>query len=188
MAKFIIAATNREHYPEHDRFECCLIGRSNVGKSTLINALAKSKIAFTSKTPGRTRTTNFYDFERYYLVDLPGYGYAKLSKQVKIDLLLTAEAYLHYREQLMSVIHVCDINVITDLDREMKDYLRTKFDNYLLCLNKGDKLSYGAQQKRLKEIVQIMNLAPEQMMIISAKKGTNIDKLSRLIQNWTWKK
>lgn len=188
MAKFVLAATQIEQYPQHDLFECCLIGRSNVGKSSLINALAKAKIAYISKQPGRTRTINFYDFNRFYLVDLPGYGYAKMTKQNQKALAEIAETYLYYREQLMSVVHVCDINVITALDVEMKDYLRTKFDNYLLCLSKADRLSYAQQQKRLQLIAKQMNLALESILLVSAKKQLHTTQLFSVIQQWTSKK
>lgn len=188
MAKFIFAAANIEQYPQHNLFECCLIGRSNVGKSSLINALAKAKIAYISKQPGRTRTINFYDFSQFYLVDLPGYGYAKMTRANQKALAEIAETYLYYREQLMSVVHVCDINVITDLDVAMKDYLRTKFDNYLLCLSKVDKLSYSQQQKRLQLIAQQMNLPLESILLVSAKKQFQTTNLFSIIQHWTRKK
>lgn len=188
MVKFVIATTNVNQYPQHNQLEACLVGRSNVGKSTLVNALAKRKIAYVSKTPGRTRTINFYDFNHYWIVDLPGYGYAKLSKQVSANLALFGEEYLLYRSNLNTIIHVCDLNVITNLDLEIKDYLITNFDNYLLCLNKSDQLLFGAQKQRLLVVSQMMQLPLTKILVVSGKEKINIDQLARIIYKWTAKK
>ncbi|WP_391592236.1 GTP-binding protein YihA/YsxC [[Mycoplasma] cavipharyngis] len=187
MARFIIAVTEVEQYPHHDLFECCLIGRSNVGKSSIINALAKSNIAYISKTPGRTQTTNFYDFESFWLIDLPGYGYAKVNSEKREQLTTIIDQYINNRAQLISVIHVCDINVLSKQDLEVKNYLITKFDNYLLVLNKIDKLSYSQQQKQLNLFVNKMNLPLSKILLVSAKKKEQTIKLLNIMKVWTKK-
>ena len=80
MPSFIKSCFSTKDWMNDDKREICFIGRSNVGKSSLINALANAKIAKTSNTPGRTQLANFYDFEKFRLIDLPGYGFAKVSK------------------------------------------------------------------------------------------------------------
>ncbi|MDQ0514226.1 GTP-binding protein [Mycoplasmoides fastidiosum] len=187
MPKFIIAVEKPEQYPDNHLFECCLVGRSNVGKSSLINGLAKQAIAYISKTPGRTQTVNFYNFDSFWLIDLPGYGYAKVNYDRKQKLTTIIENYVSHRPQLIAVVQVCDINVITEHDVEVKDYLITKFDNYLLALNKMDKLSYSQQQHQLKLIAAKMNLDLNKILLVSARKKTNTEKLLALIKAWTRK-
>ncbi|MDE5599339.1 MAG: ribosome biogenesis GTP-binding protein YihA/YsxC, partial [Ureaplasma sp.] len=123
-AKFIKSATNVEDFFKDKRPQICLVGRSNVGKSSLINALANiSNLARVSKTPGRTRLINFFDFDKFVLVDLPGYGYAKADMQTKeliYDLIIKC---LNYNEKLTTVIQLCNIDVLTDDDQKMSIFL-----------------------------------------------------------------
>lgn len=86
-----------------------------------------------------------------------------------------------YRSNLNTIIHVCDLNVITNLDLEIKDYLITNFDNYLLCLNKSDQLLFGAQKQRLLVVSQMMQLPLTKILVVSGKKKINIDQLARII-------
>uniref|UniRef100_A0A8C5GSG1 EngB-type G domain-containing protein n=1 Tax=Gouania willdenowi TaxID=441366 RepID=A0A8C5GSG1_GOUWI len=116
------------------------IGRSNVGKSTLINAITNSKLARTSNTPGRTQLVNFFEMDSYRLVDLPGYGYAKVSYVKKLALSDMILEYLNERENLKLVFQVCDANILTQLDQEMATFLQAKFkEDHFIILNKIDK-------------------------------------------------
>src|SRR5690606_30030786 len=110
-ARLIVSAGNAGQFPKHQRKEIALVGRSNVGKSSLINRLLNRRdLARTSQTPGRTRTLNFYAVDdRLCLVDLPGYGYAKVSRAERIRWGGLIETYLNTREQLVGVIQVVDI-------------------------------------------------------------------------------
>ncbi|MDE7434159.1 MAG: ribosome biogenesis GTP-binding protein YihA/YsxC, partial [Mycoplasmoidaceae bacterium] len=95
---------------QDDKTEFCFIGRSNSGKSTIINAIANKKIAKSSSMPGRTQLVNFFDCGKYRIVDLPGYGFAKVSKESKKYLSLIIEEYLLHRKNLFGVFQICDAN------------------------------------------------------------------------------
>ena len=121
MIKFIKSANYIDEYFIDDRNQICFIGRSNAGKSSLINSLANNLIAKTSSTPGRTRLVNFFDFENFILVDLPGFGFATGSKQNKEELEKIIYEYLLYSKKLICICQLCSIDVITDSDKEIFD-------------------------------------------------------------------
>ena len=127
------------HYLNDDCLEFCLVGRSNVGKSSLINALAKKKIAKISKTPGMTKLINFYAFGKYRLIDLPGYGYANVSKEAKKTFGDCISQTLNERRNLFGVFQILDLGVITKQDIEISKIIQKKFENYFLIFNKCDK-------------------------------------------------
>lgn len=110
QSEFIISAVKRDQYPKDDRVEVAFVGRSNVGKSSIINALTnRRKLAKVSGTPGKTRLINFFLINNdFYLVDLPGYGYAKVSKKEKESWGKTIETYLNGREELKRVVLLVD--------------------------------------------------------------------------------
>jgi GTP-binding protein len=160
-----------------------LIGRSNVGKSTIINALARQSIAKTSKTPGRTQTVNFYDFDKYRLVDLPGYGYLKGSNQLQEQITSIINTYLSERKNLFIVIQVCDANVITPQDVTMSTYLSKKFKHHYVVLNKIDKQSLSIYQNNLKKIANYLRIKEDKVLLVSAKNKINIKNLNTLIRS-----
>lgn len=184
MAKFIVSASDPKHYPIHSLPEFSLVGPSNSGKSTLINALAKSKIAYTSKKPGKTRTLNFYDFDKFYLVDMPGYGYAATSKFVKNSLSKTLDSYFLNRESILGVFQLCSIHKLSEQDQEVMNYLRNRFDNYCLLVNKADKISNLQRINLKKEIIKNTELPEEKVLIISGKQNLNIDLLRSKLISW----
>lgn len=112
-SKFIISAVNPSQYPEDELPEIAMAGRSNVGKSSLINMLINRKnLARTSSTPGKTQTINFYDIDsKFRFVDLPGYGYAKVSKTQKAAWAKVMETYLNNRKTLLEVIQLVDLRL-----------------------------------------------------------------------------
>ena len=142
MAKFIKSAYSDADWINDQTTEIAFIGRSNVGKSSLINALANQKIAITSKTPGRTQLANFYDFGKYRIIDLPGYGYAKANKAKKVDLIKVIDNVFTNRVNIFAFFQICDANVITEEDVNMHKYLAKKFANCFVILNKVDKNNY----------------------------------------------
>ena len=143
-AKFITRATNGAGLPVSDKPQIALVGRSNVGKSSLINHLTQQKsLARVSSAPGRTQTMNVYEIDRrYFLVDLPGYGYAKTSKEKRAGFAEMIERYLTDTPQLALVLVVIDAFVgPTDLDHDMLELLHSLGRPVIIVVNKIDKLS-----------------------------------------------
>lgn len=144
-----------EQYPNHGLPEIAFVGRSNVGKSSLLNALVNRKnLAQQSATPGKTRGLNFYNIDhRLYFVDLPGYGYAKVSKAEKEFWGRMIETYLNTREQLRLIIMLVDIrHKPTADDQTMYQWLTEQNQPHLLIATKLDKISRSQVAKRLQDI------------------------------------
>lgn len=183
MAQFIKSAQTQDQYPVDKQLEICFIGRSNVGKSSLINALAKQKIARTSNTPGRTQLVNFFDFKLFRLVDLPGYGFAKVSKEKHQQLACIIDQYLGYRTNLCAVFQICDISVITNDDIEMSRYFENQ-SNYLhfIVLNKIDKTNKSYFDNNKHKIAKSLNISVDRLLYCSTKNSTNIDLIFAIIK------
>jgi GTP-binding protein len=149
-AKFIAAATTPDSFPRDRRPEIVFIGRSNVGKSSLINSLLGVKgLARTSSTPGRTQSINFFLInDEFYFVDLPGYGYAKTSKENRRAWGKLIEKYLAQREQLVLSILIVDArHEPSPLDIQMKSWLQHFGIPYLVVSTKVDKLSANERRR-----------------------------------------
>jgi len=149
-AKFIAAATALDSFPKDRRPEIVFIGRSNVGKSSLINSLLGVKgLARTSSTPGRTQSINFFLInDEFYFVDLPGYGYAKTSKENRRAWGKLIEKYLAQREQLVLSILIVDArHEPSPLDIQMKSWLQHFGIPYLVVSTKVDKLSANERRR-----------------------------------------
>ena len=141
--------------PPDREAEVCFIGRSNVGKSTLINALFERKnLARTSKTPGRTQELNFFSLgDRNYIVDLPGYGYAKASKDKRSDWQSLIKSYIAERRSLKRVFALVDArHGLKENDREFFSFLDTYAVNYQIILTKIDKVKKTEMSKLVEEI------------------------------------
>ncbi|RJR34569.1 MAG: YihA family ribosome biogenesis GTP-binding protein [Desulfobacteraceae bacterium] len=152
---FVKSAFRQSHYPPADKPEIAFAGRSNVGKSTLINILLnRKKVARTGSTPGRTRSLNFFAVERQlYFVDLPGYGYARVSLDERRSWGEMVETYLRERPNLNSVVVILDIRRdVGQGDLDLLQWLRTYQKNPILVLTKSDKLSRQQSLHRAKEI------------------------------------
>lgn len=181
MAKFIKSAAQEKDWIKDSKKEICFIGRSNVGKSTLINTLANQKIAKTSNTPGRTQLVNFFDFGNYRLVDLPGYGFARASKAKRDDLQDIIDEFICNRENLVAVFQICDCSVITQQDVEVSEYLSSLHENHFIILNKLDKQNKSFYDNNKNKISKYLNKDLENIYPISCKERTNINKLNALI-------
>lgn len=183
MCKFLSSQQEINNFYLNDNcLEICLVGRSNVGKSSLINALAKRKIAKTSKTPGMTRLINFYDFNKYRLIDLPGYGYAKVSKDVKKSFGDCISQTLNERKNLFGVFQILDLGVITKQDIEISRLISKKFENHFLILNKCDKYAKHYWNNNKQKIMKLFNKQTEKdFLVVSAKQNINIVVLHKLI-------
>jgi GTP-binding protein len=174
--------------------ELAVVGRSNVGKSSLINALAnRKKLAHVSNTPGRTRLLNLFALgpDRgdgripQAVMDLPGYGYAQASKQLRDDWRIMIEDYLLQRESLTMVVVLVDGEVgPTKLDVQMLDWLRGSGLPHSVVATKHDKVKSSKLQKRKREVASGCDLEPRDVVWVSAAKGTGIDRLRSLFLDW----
>lgn len=163
---FIKSATNLEQLPQGNKPHVAMVGRSNVGKSSLLNALANQKgLARVSAEPGRTQTINLFDVDgRFYLVDLPGYGFAKTSKAKREDFAGMLRDYLWQAQQLCLVLLIIDARIgPTDLDRDMLEYLASGKIPVAIIVNKIDKLSNSESinlQRMLESTYPQINFIP----------------------------
>lgn len=149
--KFIKSAVFPKDYPEHEFFEIAFVGRSNAGKSSLINIIAGGKVAHVSQVPGKTRLINFFNFKNsYVLVDVPGYGFASRSKSEIADWQKMMEAYLSRRECLRGIVLVMDIRRDWTEDEEgLRQYAEQYAAPTVIAATKMDKLN----KKEIKERV-----------------------------------
>ncbi|MBK8149319.1 MAG: YihA family ribosome biogenesis GTP-binding protein [Acidobacteria bacterium] len=158
-AEFIKSAFERAHWVADGLPEIAFLGRSNVGKSSLINSLIQRKgLARTSNTPGRTQSINFFLINNtFYFADLPGYGYAKVSKMMRKDWGKMAEEYLVNRRELMLFIQLVDSrHKPTELDLNLCEWLRFHGKNSIVVATKSDKLSSNQLIKNIRDIEQAM--------------------------------
>ncbi|MDR0288133.1 MAG: ribosome biogenesis GTP-binding protein YihA/YsxC, partial [Clostridiales bacterium] len=161
--KFVISAVSPKQYPETDMLEIAFAGRSNVGKSSLINALlGRKNIARKSATPGKTRQINYYNLDDEILfVDLPGYGYAKVSKGEKNLWANVIENYLNIRPQLYLIILIVDIrHEPTQDDVKMAQWLKKSGVNFIVAASKKDKLKKTQIKPGLDIIGKTLGLEP----------------------------
>ncbi|HHV93671.1 MAG TPA: YihA family ribosome biogenesis GTP-binding protein [Firmicutes bacterium] len=142
--------------------EIALVGRSNVGKSSLLNCLANRRdLAKTSSRPGKTQTINFYKFGNFRMVDLPGYGYAEVSKRIRAKWGPMIETYLREREQLVGVIHIVDLrHKPTQDDVQMSQWLQHQGMPYGVIATKADKISRGKWQQHAKMTKEVLGVEP----------------------------
>lgn len=178
-------AVKPSQYPPDNLKEIAFAGRSNVGKSSLLNLLTgRKKLAKVSGSPGKTRTINFYLInDAFRIVDLPGYGYAKVSKSVSQDWGPMMEQYLQSRENLVKVIQLVDIrHEPSKQDVEMYEYLRYYGLDGIVVATKADKVSRNQIQKQIRQIRKTLKLAEEDIVIpVSALKRTGYGELLDVI-------
>lgn len=163
-SEFIISAVKKDQYPIDERAEVAFVGRSNVGKSSIINALTNRRhLAKVSQTPGKTKLINFFLINKdFYLVDLPGYGYAKVSKVEKASWGKTIENYLHGREELKRVVLLVDSrHKPTEDDIIMHEWIKHFGYDVIVVATKSDKLSNNTMQKSKKIIKETLKLGEE---------------------------
>lgn len=183
-SEYFVTGVRKDQYPVDDFKEIAFVGRSNVGKSSLINLICNNKkLARTSGKPGKTRTINFYKINQsFYFVDLPGYGYAQVSKDLQKSWGKMIEGYLSSRPNLMGVVLLVDIrHKPSKEDLIMMDYLRKYGQNVLVVCTKGDKVSRGARPKYLSVIKEELNVGDENIVITSTLKRYGLDELVDVI-------
>lgn len=181
MITYIKGATKSNEYPESLK-EIVFVGRSNVGKSSLINALY-GKIAYVGKTPGKTRILNFFNVDNKYSVcDVPGYGFANRSEKEIIKFGEMMEDYFINRKCLKLCVVIIDIrHKPSNDDIDMIEYLKEKNIPYIVVTNKADKLSNNEKFNQMKIICECLNVNKEEILQISCVKKTNIDKLKDIL-------
>jgi GTP-binding protein len=186
-AEFIKSATQPVHYPEGYLPEIAFIGRSNVGKSSMINRLVNRKhLVKTSSTPGCTRLINFFDINgQFRLVDLPGYGFARTSVSEKKAWKIMIETYLSGRTCLRCVVMIIDIRRDPDTkDRVMKDWLDQYDIPIVPVVTKADKLTIANQRNQAKLIADAFGFIRENMVVFSAKTSLGVEPAWAAISPW----
>jgi len=189
VSRFLLAASAEAHFPAASVPEVAFLGRSNVGKSSVINSLLGAKVAKTSSTPGRTRSINFYEIRwpgkprpALFFADLPGYGYARLSREVTAGWGSFIEPYLEHRPTLGLAIVLVDCNVPPqESDKQLVDWLEAKRRNFLIVATKADRLSRNTLRAAVAELQQ--GFGVERIASFSARTGEGREELWQEIRS-----
>jgi len=176
MISFVKSTSN--DFPK-DLKEIVFVGRSNAGKSSLINALYKKGLAYTGKMPGKTKMINYFNVDdKYYVVDVPGYGFANRSKNEAVQFANMMEAYFA-RDKIALCIMIVDSRLgLTKDDLDMKEFFEQKGLNYVILANKIDKLSNNELYNNKHKLFKNM----DNVIFISAEKRTNLDEVKKYIE------
>lgn len=188
-AQFMLSAAQVEQCPPDVGLEIAFVGRSNSGKSSAINALTRASLARTSKTPGRTQLLNFFSLDdQRRLVDLPGYGYAKVPMPLKQHWQKHLAAYLGSRDSLTGIVLLMDIrHPFTPFDRMMLDWAKSNGMPVHVLLTKADKLAFGPARNSLQKTRK--QLQDEwgdiaSIQLFSATKRTGVDEAHEHLARW----
>jgi GTP-binding protein len=186
--KFLGSFNSYEDIPYKEiKKECCFVGRSNVGKSSLLNAVTKTKkLAKTSKTPGRTQSINVFAINnKINIIDLPGYGFAKVSKVMRGNLIILIEEYIQNRKSLDHVFLLIDSKVgIKNTDIDMMDFINNCSKNFSLVLTKIDKISSNQREFQKKSILSLMTNYKktfQNIYLTETKKNNGIYEIQKTI-------
>lgn len=184
--KLVISAVRKSQFPNDDKPEFLLVGRSNVGKSSFINTLINRKnFARTSSIPGKTQTLNYYLInDSFYFVDAPGYGYAKVSRQLKNKFGLIMEDYLEGRDNLKLVFMLVDFrHKPTQDDITMYKYLKHYNIKTQIVCTKLDKVTMKNKDKNLKLISKTFEVDPNELILFSTITKYGRDEVYKVIEN-----
>jgi len=183
LARFMLSASDLTHFPPPGVPEIAFLGRSNVGKSSVINALLGKKLARTSNTPGRTRSINFYEIRRagqprpeLLFADLPGYGYAKVSREISEDWARFVDPYLHQRPTLALCLALVDPNIPPqESDGRLLEFLASRGRPHVIVATKCDRMSGNELQQAMRALGQAYGGA--RVVAFSAKSGAGKEEL-----------
>lgn len=185
--KFEISAVSKKQYPKGDIPEIVLVGKSNVGKSSFVNTMINRKnLARTSNVPGKTRQINFYNMDdKFYFVDLPGYGYSKMSKQEKVISGRYIEEYLEEGKNVRLIILLLDIrHDPTADDMLMYDYILKSNLPFFVLTNKADKIAVTKVDGEVDRIKKILGISYSTILPFSAERKIYIDKVWEEIEKY----
>jgi len=185
-AEFVTSAVRPEQYPAEGLPEVAFAGRSNVGKSSLINTLvSRKKLVLTSSTPGKTRLINFFRVnDALMFVDLPGYGYARVSEDERRKWRPMIERYLSHRENLKAVVVILDIRrTPNEDDAQLLDWLALREIPSVLVVTKADKLSKTGRGKQLKIIAGALETDPDELVLFSSTSRQGREELWRILMD-----
>ena len=186
--KFEISAVKPSQYPKSDLPEVVLVGKSNVGKSSFINTMInRKKLARTSSEPGKTRQINFYNIDNlFYFVDLPGYGYSKMSKKEQEQVGKFIEYYLQNRKQISLFIFLVDIRHIpTENDKLMYNYIVRAGLPCIILANKADKIAITKVENEVRNIQNILNPMKDFCTLpFSSERKIYVDDVWKNLQNY----
>lgn len=186
IAQFVTSATQKSEWPETTLPEVVVVGRSNVGKSSFINALTnRKKLAYVGSTPGKTRLLNFFDIDQtWMLVDVPGYGYAKMSKSSLEKLGHMMDEYFNEREQIKCVVQLIDArHDPTKDDKEMIDFFKKVSIPIVIVATKIDKVPKTKRIKALKNISQCLQIPLKQVHGVSSTEKIGFEEALDTIQS-----
>lgn len=190
LTRFVTAAVDPSQFPPPGAPEIAFLGRSNVGKSSLINSLVGSKIAKTSNTPGRTQTINFFQVRRpgkphpdFIFADLPGYGYARVPREITERWTHFITPYLEKRESLALCLSIVDVTIPPQqLDLQLLDWLRHAQRNFVVVATKTDRISSNQLRPSLRKLGEQLAVPQDQIIPFSAKARVGYDELWRAIK------
>ncbi len=184
FARLIASAAQPSEYPPIQFPEIAFAGRSNVGKSTLINTLVGVRgLARTSQTPGKTRRIHFFDIGgRYGLVDLPGYGYAQVSQQERASWGKIIETFLRQRESLVCVVVLIDLRRgVGEQDAQLIEFLHAIGKPCVPVFTKADKLKGNEKRNQLRRLSDETGVPLDQLLVVSAEKNEGLDRLRQVL-------
>jgi GTP-binding protein len=190
LARFVTSAADPRQFPPPGAPEIAFLGRSNVGKSSLINSLVANKIAKTSNTPGRTQTINFFQIRRpgkpnpdFVFADLPGYGYARVPKEISAQWQNFINPYLEMREPLVLCLSLVDVTIPPQrLDMQLLEWLRDRGRNFVVVATKADRIGGNQLRNSLQKLRDQLELPLERIIPFSSKARLGHEELWRAIR------
>lgn len=185
--RFEISAVSKKQYPKGNLPEIVLVGKSNVGKSSFVNTMTNRKsLARTSNVPGKTRQINFYNIdEKFYFVDLPGYGYSKMSKEEKVISGNYIEKYLEEGQNVSLIILLLDIrHKPTQDDMLMYDYILRSNLPFIVLTNKADKIAITKVDAEVERIKEILGISYSTILPFSSERKIYIDNVWKEIEKY----
>ena len=183
--RFEISVMNKSQYPKNNLPEIVLAGKSNVGKSSFVNSMINRKsLARTSSAPGKTRQLNFYNMDdKFYLVDLPGYGYSEMSKAEQVKVGASTESYLKSRKNINLIILLIDIrHKPSENDIMMLDFIKHTGKHYIVITSKADKIAKTKVSSCVADIAKILDVPEDLIFAYSSETKLNQEIIWEVIE------